>query len=162
MSTDIGEKCAYGMGPARSSAPHAYRCESYGLLSLLCFLKRLAEFTGYHEPWHGIVATDSQSLIDTVLDKLRSAASVEASMLDDDLTVTSRNVKIAPMDPMSLEWDIIRGIQVLLLSMPAITLQHVRGHQDKHTPYLRLPLLAQLNVDADTQATRFQQQYGCF
>ncbi len=46
MSNDIGERCAFGMGPARSAAPHAYRSESYGLLSMLCFLHRLAEFTG--------------------------------------------------------------------------------------------------------------------
>ncbi|KAI2507027.1 hypothetical protein MHU86_7412 [Fragilaria crotonensis] len=44
MSNDIGERCANGMGPARSASPHAYRSESYGLLSLLCFLRRLAEF----------------------------------------------------------------------------------------------------------------------
>ncbi len=44
--------------------------------------------------------------------------------------------------------------------MPALTLQHVRGHQDKHTPYSRLSLLAQLNVDADEQATRYQRDFG--
>jgi hypothetical protein len=38
MSTDLGERCAWCMGPARSASPHAYRSESYGLLSLLCFL----------------------------------------------------------------------------------------------------------------------------
>ena len=35
MSTDRGERCACGMGPARSASPHAYRSEGYGLLSLL-------------------------------------------------------------------------------------------------------------------------------
>lgn len=62
MSTYLGERCACGMGPARSASPHAYRSESYGLLSLLCFLRRFAEFTGKHDQWVGIIATDSQSL----------------------------------------------------------------------------------------------------
>ena len=57
------------MGPARSASPHAYRSESFGLLSLLCILRRLAEFTGKHNQWVGIVATDSKSLVDTVLQK---------------------------------------------------------------------------------------------
>ena len=38
-----------GMGPAHTASPHAYRSESYGLLSLLCFLRRLAEFTEKHD-----------------------------------------------------------------------------------------------------------------
>lgn len=41
------------------------------------------------------------------------------------------------------------------------TLQHIKGHQDKHTNYEYLPLLAQLNVDADTAAGEFQDQHGC-
>ena len=45
MSTDIGERCVRGMGPAQSASSRAYRSKSYGLLSLLCFLRRLAEFT---------------------------------------------------------------------------------------------------------------------
>ena len=74
MSTDVGERCACGMGPARSASPHAYRSESYGLLSLLCFLRRLAEFTGKHDNWTGIIATDSQSLVVTVLQRLHQAS----------------------------------------------------------------------------------------
>jgi hypothetical protein len=44
--------------------------------------------------------------------------------------------------------------------MPHITLQHIKGHQDRTTPYHELPLLAQLNVDADSKATQFQAQHG--
>ena len=35
------------------------------------------------------------------------------------------------------------------------TLIHIKGHQDNHTSYNDLPLLAQLNVDADLLADRF-------
>ena len=159
MSTDIGERCAYGMGPARSASPHAYRSESYGLLSLLCFLRRLAEFTGKHGKWFGTLATDSQSLIDTVLQKQPRDVSGHPTGLSHDVR---RAVCTSPLDPLIPEWDIIRGIQILLTEMPDIHLQHVKGHQDRDTPYTRLPLLAQLNVDADAQASRYQRDFGSF
>ncbi|KAI2507020.1 hypothetical protein MHU86_7405 [Fragilaria crotonensis] len=40
--------------------------------------------------------------------------------------------------------------------------EHVKGHQDRDTPYHCLPLLAQLNVDADAQASRYQRDLGSF
>ena len=46
LSTDQGERVANGMGPARGVNIDSYRAEAYGMLSLLCFLKRLAEFLG--------------------------------------------------------------------------------------------------------------------
>ncbi|KAI2511572.1 hypothetical protein MHU86_2826 [Fragilaria crotonensis] len=46
--------------------------------------------------------------------------------------------------------------------MPEITIQHVKGHQDRDIPYRNLSLLAQLNVDADAQASRYQQELGSF
>jgi hypothetical protein len=66
MSDPTGARWATGMGPAHGSAPSSYRSESYGMLSILCFLRRLAEFTGRISSWRGIVATDSQSLLDTL------------------------------------------------------------------------------------------------
>ena len=44
--------------------------------------------------------------------------------------------------------------------MPDIQLQHIKGHQDRERDYDRLPLLAQLNVDADAIANRYQKDYG--
>jgi hypothetical protein len=147
------------MGPARSSSPHAYRSESYGLLSLLCFLHPLAEFTGKHEPWFGIVATDSQSLIDTVF----QTPSVDLPQRDRSFRESLSTVCKTPLEPTIPEWDVICGIQVLLFAMPDVKLQHVRrGHQDRRTPYSQLPLLAQLNVDADAQASKYQCEYGSF
>jgi hypothetical protein len=158
MSTDLGVRCARGMGPARSAAPHAYRSESYGILSLLCFLRRLAEFTGQHDQWVGIVATDSQSLVDTVLQKIPHATSGGLT----PFPAARATPKTFSLEATLPEWDIIRGIQVLLQAMPDITLQHVKGHQDRTIPYCRLSLLAQLNVDADTQASRYQRDFGTF
>ena len=66
ISTSDGQRLAYGMGPARGRTIHSYRAEAYGLLSLLRFLVRIKEYTGMHEPWVGIIATDSKGVIDTL------------------------------------------------------------------------------------------------
>ncbi|KAI2495159.1 hypothetical protein MHU86_19344 [Fragilaria crotonensis] len=115
MSNDIGERCAYGMGPARSASPHAYRSESYGLLSLLCFLRRLAEFTGKHTTWRGVLATDSQSLIDTVLQKPPAST---ASTMSSHAAEGTTAIRSTPLDPLTPEWDIISGIQSLYKRCP--------------------------------------------
>jgi hypothetical protein len=44
--------------------------------------------------------------------------------------------------------------------LPGINLVHVKGHQDEVKPYDSLPLLAQLNVDADKMASRYQDEHG--
>ncbi|KAI2499304.1 hypothetical protein MHU86_15148 [Fragilaria crotonensis] len=66
LSSDLGDRVARGMGPARGAKVDSYRAEAYGMLTILCFLRRLAEFTIQVEPWTGILATDSQSLLDTI------------------------------------------------------------------------------------------------
>ena len=156
MSDDAGNRVATGTGPARSQTPYSYRSESYGMLALLCFLKRLAEFTEQWEPWHGTVATDSQSLIDTLYGKTPPS-------MQDPYGTTHRDrtsLMTVVLDPLIAEWDVIVSIQILLREMPGLTLIHVRGHQDKKIPYHRLPLLAQLNVDADELAGDYQRDKG--
>lgn len=117
MSTDRGERCAQGMGPARSPSPNGYHSESYGILSLLCFLRNLAEFTGKHDQWFGVVATDSQSLIDTVLQ--RGAHHVPPGV-DAPIFGEKSQISSFPLDPTLPDWDVIRGIQVLLQQMPEL------------------------------------------
>jgi hypothetical protein len=63
ISTVLGDRTAKGMGPARGVQVDSYWAEAYGMLAILTILKRLAEFTVYMEPWSGILATDSQSLL---------------------------------------------------------------------------------------------------
>ncbi|KAI2496026.1 hypothetical protein MHU86_18499 [Fragilaria crotonensis] len=55
LSTDQGLQAATGMGPARGPRPSSYRAEGYGLLSILRFLIRIAEFTGRVEAWRGVL-----------------------------------------------------------------------------------------------------------
>lgn len=115
------------------------------------FLCRLAEFTGKHDQWLGIIATDSQSLIDTVQQKQAPAASLNGATVPSDTDMAT--IPSFPLEPTLPEWDVLRGSQALLHDMPQLALQHVKGHQDRDFPYRHLSLLAQLNVDADAQAT---------
>ena len=58
------------------------------------------------------------------------------------------------------EWDLLIEIQASLRRLPDIRLQYVKGHQDNDTPYQRLSIMSQLNVDADKLATRYQEEFG--
>ena len=156
ISDPDGGRWATGMGPAHGSRTNSFRSESYGMLSGLCFLRRLLEFTGQSHIWQGILGTDSQSLIDTVLAQPCSSS----DQVDGNDIVRIRLIKSYPLEPMSPDWDIVRGIQVLLQSLPEITLQHIPGHQDRKTSYHSLSLLAQLNVDADRLADKYQCEFG--
>jgi hypothetical protein len=61
------------------------------------------------------------------------------------------------------DWDVLNEIRHSLQELPFCpTFQHVKGHQDCDTDYEYLPLLAQLNVDADHAAGAFQDQHGCY
>ena len=46
--------------------------------------------------------------------------------------------------------------------MPGLTLQHIKGHQDRDHAFHQLPLIAQLNVEADTLANQYQRDKGTF
>ena len=152
ISTDTGDRTAKGMGPARGANVDSYRAEAYGMLSILTFLHRLAEYTTHVEPWSGILATDSQSLLDTIAEKL-SGEDVEPP-------VYGKVKDIEQLDVRCAEWDILTCIMYFLKQWPELKLEYVRGHQDRKTAYDRLSLLAQLNVDADEMATIYQCDHG--
>jgi hypothetical protein len=152
ISTDTGDRTAKGMGPARGAKVDSYRAEAYGMLAILRFLRRLAEFTTQMEPWTGILATDSLSLLDTITDKPTESTPGANKF--------GKRKRIAHLDVKCPEWDLVSSILVELERWPGLQLQHVRGHQDRKTAYDRLPLLAQLNVDADTMATVYQCEHG--
>ena len=54
----------------------------------------------------------------------------------------------------------MRDQRVIAPASRHISLTYVKAHQDDHTPYAQLPFLAQLNVDADHQASKYQTQFG--
>ena len=66
-----------------------------------------------------------------------------------------------PNDTISSEWDVLQSITQTLHQfavLPHIT--HVKGPQDSLLAYDRLPLEAQLNVDADAAAALYQETHG--
>jgi hypothetical protein len=103
----------------------------------------------------GILATDSQSLLDTLLNNLPKCSGPAA-----DFSVPQKGKQVEALSADSPEWDIVSNILTHLASQPSLTLQYVRGHQDRHTAYENLYLLAQLNVEADAMATAFQVNHG--
>lgn len=154
LSDDRGERVAMGMGPARGATASAFRSEAFGMLAATRFLLRLAEFTGHFDDWHGILATDSQSVLDTI--KQRTVPTeVRPHEPCQSYQGQWKNLPV-----LSADWDVLIEIQESLKLLPGMHLQHVRGHQDLHTPYHQLSLLAQLNVDADHQASRYQRLHG--
>ena len=152
MSNREGERTAQGMGPVRGRSLHSYRAEATGMLSALRFLIRLREFCQMHERWSGIIATDSQSLLDT--------------LAGDTALDENRNVPVdldfnrVVLDVLSPEWDILIEIQRSLQKLPGMRLEYVEGHQDRNTSYENLSLLAQLNIDADRLASEYNDTFS--
>ena len=147
ISPHLEERAATGMGPSRGASIDSYQAECSGLLSILRFLIRLAEFTSMYEQWCGVIGTDSQRLLDRLFTKLPSVSS--------DLPRT-----LAVLDPLLPEWDLLVEIQHSLRVLPGMSVIYVKGHQDSRRPVDQLPLMAQLYVEADALATLYQTQYG--
>jgi hypothetical protein len=58
-----------------------------------------------------------------------------------------------PNDSLAPDWDIVQEIVSTIALFPKVPrFSHVKGHQDDDIPYEELPLVAQLNVDADSYA----------
>ncbi len=132
LSSLDGQRLAHGMGPARGRTPHSYRAEAYGLLSLLRFLRRIKEYTGMHEPLIGVIATDSQGVLDTL-----QMGDNDPQAVEDPVDLDEGKVVLDCLRP---EWDLLIEIQTALQSMPHVHLKHVEGHQDKKRPYHALDL----------------------
>jgi hypothetical protein len=68
----------------------------------------------------------------------------------------------SPSSTLTADWDVLQEIRHSLNDLTfRPTIQHIKGHQDRNTPYEYLPLPAQLNVDADKVAGAFQDAFGC-
>jgi exonuclease III len=154
LCTSEGARAVTCMGPARGPRPTSFRAEGYGLLSFLLFLRRVAEFTFMHDPWIGTIATDSKSLLQTLKGIDRTQPSPN---FDTPLRIDGNSTTLEPMQP---DWDILIEIQNALSQLPEIQLQFIKGHQDRTTRFARLPLLAQLNVEADDMASIYQDTFG--
>ena len=77
------------------------------------------------------------------------------------ITTLQSYPKVFPNTTMEAEWDCIAQIlqSYHKLGMLSPTIDHIKGHQDEREPYETLPLLAQLNCDADAFATKYLQDH---
>ena len=123
------------------------------MLSVLRLLIRLAEYTTLPQPWSGVIGTDSKSVLDTLGGKQDG----HTRNFHEPIQIDGNGVELDVLCP---EWDVLIGIQHALRLIPGIRLQFVKGHQDDTVEFQRLPLLAQLNVEADSLATEFQTTFG--
>ena len=124
VSSLSGNRLATGMGPARGRSPLSFRAEAYGLLSFLRFLLRIKEYRGMHNPWVGILATDGQSVLETLQlgdhdpqEKKHQSTSTKAMWS-----------WIACLRP---DWDLLIEIQSAIKNLPNVTIQYIAGPQDK-------------------------------
>ncbi len=142
ISSTDGTRLATGMGPAQGMKPSSYRAEGYGMLSILRFLYHIFHFCDT-DPRCSAIYSDNMALIQRIREQ----------------TVKKRWY---PNDTLSSDWDVIQAIARTLESFTTTpTISHVKGHQDRTTEYSKLPLEAQLNIDADSAATLFQTTQGC-
>jgi hypothetical protein len=65
-----------------------------------------------------------------------------------------------PNPTLEAEWDVLHEIKWILTQLPGGKLIHTKGHQDDKDTYENLPLLSQLNVDADPLAGQYQDRFG--
>jgi len=134
MSTQDGTRLASCHGLASGYNTTSYRAEGYGMLSPIRFLYHYTTF-------HHIVQATSPQL---VCDNLGLVTNVNKALKYDDYYTNST---------LASDWDVLREIVWNCQSqqLPP-TISHIKGHQDKKKPYEDLPLLAQLNIDADALA----------
>ena len=149
-------------GPVYGYKPTSYRAEGYGLLSYLRFLHHASLFTGLPIKG-GVSGCDNISLVNNVNAKDVPPDDPLAKFGFDDSVDPETLLSAANFSNRTMvsDWDVLTMITTTIdaLKFP-ITIKHVKGHQDNHCTYETLPILAQLNVDADRLAGRFQRLYG--
>jgi hypothetical protein len=142
LSLDDGTRLAHGAGYVDGHDPRSFRAEGQGMLSVVCFIHRLLQWTCTDSVLEGILATDNTGLIARVTSQSKLRYSIPNATFKSD-------------------WDIVESIvQIVRASHIHITLEHVRGHQDDTTPTEELDLLVQLNIEADKYAGDFRIRRG--
>jgi hypothetical protein len=117
-------------GTAYGAFMDSYRAESCGLLSLTTLLHLLSSFFNYQLP-----------PIDIWCDNLAVVTTIHK--------VLSTSRPEFPNDTLRPSWDIIQAICQNFRLHPKLSLDHVRGHQDRDSDQHILPFPAQLNIKAE-------------
>jgi hypothetical protein len=142
LCLEDGTHLAHGSGPVDGNDPRSFRAEGQGMLSVMCFLHCLSQWTHATSTFTGTFATDNTGLI----------ARIE----------TQRALKYpVPNATFKPDWDVVQAIVDTMHSFSVeATFEYVRGHQDEKTPFSEFPLLAKLNVEADRYAGTHRDLHG--
>ena len=118
----------------------SYRAEGCGILSALQFLHHMRQM--HRQPG------DNPHAPYLVCDNLS---------LTKRVTQIMEYTTIYPNTTLEAEWDCLSQIRATAHALDTInpTIKHIKGHQDDKTPYKELPLLAQMNCNADAFANAF-------
>ena len=175
IATTEGERLVQAYGPARGYRPTSYRAEGYGLLSVLRFITRIQEYCQISAEttlgqW--TVTSDNSSLVEVINRIADVSKPVElhdwthwdmdqADIDEGDKIMTNSFDNGHPNSTLEPDWDVLHEIKwTFHKQLKGGTLIHTKGHQDDKHKYDKLPLLAQLNVDADRLAGQYQDRYG--
>jgi hypothetical protein len=151
------------------------------MLAILRLIKHIQVYCKVSNPqWKWTLSSDNSSLVNTIngiddeddegdniiKDPVHDWSTWKDSLdtnMEDPLTNwatndwTQSNTTLAPPD-----WDVLNEIRWTLENdgVEGGEIFHIAGHQDRKTPYTKLSLQAQLNVDADRLATEYQDRFG--
>ena len=132
LSTTDGTRLVKCIGPGYGSSPTPFRAEAYGVLSILLFLRLIAETAGV-PTLSGLVVCDCKSLVKRIP--------------DDPLFCTN--------NALASEWDIFQLIHQFSTCIHR-RIEWVKGHGGEKRSYDSLPFKQQLNVDAHYLADEYQ------
>ena len=120
ISTQQARRIATCSGPAYGAKPGSYRAEGYGILSVLRLVFHLQ--TQWHVKVRFCLVCDNQAMVNRSNEQ--------------------RDVPTAtPNSTMDAEWDVLAEIWNTQTQLQAQhTIEWIKGHQDKHKPYVALSL----------------------
>jgi endonuclease/exonuclease/phosphatase family metal-dependent hydrolase len=136
LSTKQGQRLVQGNGPAPGAYPNSFRSEAYGVLAAMQWLLQVSQ--GMQIPHHQIIHyLDNKSVIRRIERTRASKWHLPNRKLLPEQDVIDEIVRVVSLLPLDVEFT------------------WIKGHQDSLTPYNLLPLAAQLNCDADREASRY-------
>ena len=115
-------RLAFGAGPVDGHDPQSFRSEGQGMLSVVCLLARLKQWTKSDAVLSGVLATDNSGLVDRVQGQTKIRYPV-------------------PNNTFQSDWDVVEAIaRTVETAKLDVSYKHVKGHQDNDKTYASLSL----------------------